>query len=75
MALAALKRTETDDLAERRIGEISGGEQQRVLIARALAQATPVMLFDEPTAHLDLRHQERLLRLIRSLGRRSRWRF
>ncbi|TFH35858.1 MAG: ABC transporter ATP-binding protein, partial [Anaerolineales bacterium] len=68
-AMAALKRTETEDLASRLIGELSGGEQQRVLIARALAQATPAMLFDEPTAHLDLRHQDRLLKLIRTLCR------
>ncbi len=67
IALAALERTELEDLAFRRMGELSGGEQQRVLIARALSQSTPVMLFDEPTAHLDLRHQERLLKLIRSL--------
>jgi iron complex transport system ATP-binding protein len=67
IAIEALARTETEALATRRMGELSGGEQQRVLIARALAQAAPVMLFDEPTAHLDLRHQERLLQLIRSL--------
>jgi iron complex transport system ATP-binding protein len=67
IAMSALERTELESLAMRRIGELSGGEQQRVLIARALAQTTPVMLFDEPTAHLDLRHQERVLALIRSL--------
>jgi iron complex transport system ATP-binding protein len=67
IASSALERTEMLGMSERRMGELSGGEQQRVLIARALAQSAPVMLLDEPTAHLDLRHQERLLQLIRSL--------
>jgi iron complex transport system ATP-binding protein len=65
---AALERTGTAELAERPMGELSGGERQRVLIARALAQATAVMLLDEPTAHLDLRHQDRVLKLIRDLA-------
>ena len=68
IALEAMARTETIDLATRPIGELSGGEQQRVLIARALAQSTPVMLLDEPTAHLDLRHQDNLLKLVRDLA-------
>ncbi len=51
---AALDRTSTLELAQRPIGELSGGEQQRVLIARALAQSAHTLLLDEPTAHLDL---------------------
>ncbi|HEY4667574.1 MAG TPA: ABC transporter ATP-binding protein [Anaerolineales bacterium] len=63
----AMARTETLGLAQRRVGELSGGEQQRLLIARALAQGAPAMLLDEPTAHLDLRHQDRVLKLVRRL--------
>jgi iron complex transport system ATP-binding protein len=73
---AALVRTETESLADRRVGELSGGEQQRVLIARALAQltggndATPrVLLLDEATAHLDLKHQTAVWELVRQLAR------
>lgn len=64
----ALKRTSLLEMAERRIGELSGGEQQRVLLARALAQDTPIMLLDEPTTHLDLQHQSNLLNLVRRLA-------
>jgi iron complex transport system ATP-binding protein len=67
----ALERTETLGLAERRIGELSGGEQQRVLLARALAQDTPILLLDEPTAHLDLHHQTTLLDLVYALTREN----
>jgi len=67
----ALQRVEALDLAERRVGELSGGEQQRVLLARALAQSTPILLLDEPTAHLDLQHQVSLMEMVRQLAHRD----
>lgn len=63
----ALDRTRTADLADRSIGSVSGGERQRVLLARALAQETPAMVLDEPTASLDITHQVRTLELVRTL--------
>ena len=64
----ALERTQLAPLAERMVGELSGGEQQRVLLGRALAQDTPVLLLDEPTTHLDLQHREGLVHLVRELA-------
>lgn len=69
IARCALAKVDALPFAERRVGELSGGEQQRVLLARALAQTTPVLLLDEPTAHLDLQHQIGLLELVHRLAR------
>lgn len=65
----AMEMTATQPLAERRIGELSGGEIQRLIIARVLTQEPKAILLDEPTANLDIRHQVEILDLIRSLCR------
>lgn len=69
VARLALEQVDASHLVESRMDEISGGEQQRVLLARALAQDTPILLMDEPTTHLDLPHQIDLLKLIKKQAR------
>jgi iron complex transport system ATP-binding protein len=68
----ALSRTETAHLADRSISDVSGGERQRVVLARALAQDAPVLLLDEPTSSLDINHQLRTLELVSDLVREGK---
>ncbi|MFC0269664.1 ABC transporter ATP-binding protein [Kushneria aurantia] len=63
----ALARVGMTALAERSWHSLSGGERQRAHIARALAQQPRILLLDEPTNHLDIRHQLRILQLVREL--------
>ncbi|MEC7265439.1 MAG: ABC transporter ATP-binding protein [Bacteroidota bacterium] len=57
-----------DDLKHRKCHELSDGQMQRVLIARAMAQDTPVILLDEPTTHLDLYHKVQILKMLQQLA-------
>jgi iron complex transport system ATP-binding protein len=69
LADRAMEKVGIRELARRSVVELSGGEQQLVAIARGLVQATPILLLDEPTAFLDLRHRVHVLRLVRELAR------
>jgi iron complex transport system ATP-binding protein len=70
-AETALRTVDMWPRREEGILEVSGGERQRVLLARALAQETPLLLLDEPTTHLDIGHQLDLLERVRELCHRT----
>jgi len=63
----ALERLDLLDLADRRLQTLSGGEQQRAVLARALAQDAPVLLLDEPTTSLDIGRQQQVFELVAQL--------
>ena len=66
-----MEMTETWEFADRMVSSLSGGEMQRVFIARALAQETPLLVLDEPTAHLDISFQAGILDMIERIRRET----
>lgn len=71
VARQAMDQADCSDFSDRHIAELSGGERQRVLIARALAQEAPLLLLDEPTAHVDVGHQLDIAKLLKDLAARG----
>ena len=69
VAMSVLDRLDLAEFAERPLGTLSGGEQQRLVIARALATEAPILLLDEPTSALDIGHQQQALELVARLRR------
>jgi len=70
-ARAAVERLDLADLARRPLGTLSGGEAQRAVLARAIAQEAPILLLDEPTANLDIGHGIEVLEVVDELRRRE----
>ena len=64
---AALGKVDMEEFADRMFSTLSGGEQQRIILARALAQETKCLILDEPTNHLDIKHQLQILDIVKSV--------
>ncbi len=69
IARCALREVGLSDMAERDVGTLSGGERQRVAIAALIAQEAPLLILDEPVAHVDLHHQHAILDRLRNMAR------
>lgn len=71
LAEEAMRRTNTWELKDRSFPTLSGGEKQRVMIARSLCQNTPIMLLDEPIASLDVKHQFEIMELLKQINKEN----
>jgi iron complex transport system ATP-binding protein len=71
MITRAIEAAQIEGLLNRKVATLSDGESQKVMLARALAQDTPLMMLDEPTAHLDLPSRIQLMRLLHQLARQT----
>lgn len=68
---SALQKIQIEDIQEKKCFELSDGQLQKVMIARALAQDTPIMILDEPTTHLDVYHKAQVMQLLGTLSAHS----
>lgn len=68
ISMESLKKVSMEDYYNRDFSTLSGGEKQRVLLARALAQSVDILILDEPTNHLDIKYQIQILELVKSLN-------
>ncbi|KGM96197.1 ABC transporter ATP-binding protein [Clostridium botulinum] len=65
----SLEKVEMQDYSKRNFSSLSGGEKQRIILARALAQKTPGLILDEPTNHLDIKYQLQLMSIVKGLNK------
>lgn len=72
MMYKALRCVGIEDLADKNVAKLSGGNQQKVYIAMALAQDTPVILMDEPTVYLDISHQMKMMDMAKMLANQGK---